>query len=229
MASILNLGPRMEAIVDLVEPSKYVADIGCDHGYITAELILENKAQFVIATDKSEECLNKAITFCDSVNINAFISFRQGDGFKPITKYDKINCTIIAGMGGKEIINIMLRKPKHLKNFIFQPMTDVVELREFLIANHFKILVDKLVKDGEKYYNVIKVKKGRCNLTELELYFGKNNFTDNYEVFYEYLTMQHKKLLELKDQFGELSSAKLLELKYIESALQLFDNPENQL
>ncbi len=228
MATVLNLGERMEAIVDLVEPSKYVVDIGCDHGYITAELILQNKAQYVIATDKSDKCLNKAILFCDSVNITSFVSFRVGEGFKPITKYDKINWTIIAGLGGKEIIKILLNKPKKINNFVLQPMTDVIELREFLIANHFKILVDKLVKENDKYYNVIKVKRGRTNISELEMYFGLTNFLENYEIFYEYLTKEYKKLNELKNQFGELSSSKLKHFKYVENALQLFENETNK-
>jgi hypothetical protein len=43
-------------------------------------------------------------------------------------------------------------------------------------------------------------------------------------VFYEFLSIEHQKLMDLKDQFGELSAPKLKHLKYVESALQLFEN-----
>lgn len=228
MASILNIGERLEAIVDLCPMAKKIADIGCDHGYVTCELILQSKAEMVIASEKSLDCLNKAVTLADSINIMPFISFRQGDGFDAITKYDKLDCAVIAGMGGKEIIKILSKKPKKLFNFVLQPQSDVILLRQYLIQNKFNIVVDKLVKDGDKFYNVIKVTKGKCNLADLELYFGKTNFTDNYVVFYEYLTMRQKKLLDFKAEVGGLGSKLQQELDYVNAAISLFETSTEQ-
>lgn len=228
MASILNIGERLEAIVDLCPTAKKIADIGCDHGYVTCELILQSKAEMVIASEKSADCLNKAVTLADSINIMPFISFRQGDGFDAITKYDKLDCAIIAGMGGLEIIKILSKRPKKLYDFILQPQSDVILLRQYLVANKFNIVVDKLVKEGNKYYNIIKVTKGKCNLADLELYFGKTNFTDNYVVFYEYLTMRQKKLLDFKAECGGLSSKLQQELDYVNSAIGLFEVSADQ-
>ena len=228
MASILNIGERLEAIVDLCPTVKKIADIGCDHGYVTCELILQSKAEMVVASEKSAECLNKAVTLADSINIMPFISFRQGDGFEAITKYDKLNCAIIAGMGGMEIIKILSKRPKKLYDFILQPQSDVILLRQYLVANKFNIEVDKLVKEGNKYYNVLKVSKGKCNLADLELYFGKTNFTDNYVVFYDYLINRQKKLLDFKASCGGLSSKLQQELDYVNSAISLFEISADQ-
>lgn len=228
MASILNIGERLEAIVDLCPTTKKIADIGCDHGYVSCELILQNKAEMVIASEKSVACLNKAVALADSINIMPFISFRQGDGFEAITKYDKLNCAVIAGMGGLEIIKILKNRPKKLFDFVLQPQSDVILLRKYLIDNKFNILVDKLVKEGDKYYNVIRVTKGKCNLADLELYFGKTNFTDNYVVFYEYLTMRQKKLLDFKAELGGLSNNLQQELDYVNSAISLFETSSDQ-
>ena len=84
MSSLLNLSNRLESVVNLIEYEKVIADIGCDHGYVTAELILANKCDKVIATDISGKSLDKAIRFCDSLNIANFVSFREGDGFNVI-------------------------------------------------------------------------------------------------------------------------------------------------
>lgn len=226
MASILHLGARLEAIVDLCPTTKKIADIGCDHGYVTAELILEDKAKMVIATEKSEQCLNKAIVLANTINIAPFISFRQGDGFEPITKYDKIDCAVIAGMGGEEIIQILQNKPRRLYDFVLQPMKDAVKLREYLLQNHFKIEVDKLVKDGNKFYNVIKTTHGRDRMSDIEVFFGRTNFTDNYQVFYEYLIERQKKLNQFKAQAGVLGSKLQTELDFVNQALELYKDAE---
>ena len=226
MASILHLGARLEAIVDLCPTTKKIADIGCDHGYVTAELILEDKAKMVVATEKSEQCLNKGIILANSISIAPFISFRQGDGFEPITKYDKIDCAVIAGMGGEEIIQILQNKPRRLFDFVLQPMKDTVKLREYLLQNHFKIEVDKLVKDGDKFYNVIKTTHGRDRMSDIEVFFGRTNFTDNYQVFYEYLIERQKKLNQFKAQAGVLGGKLQTELDFVNQALELYKDAE---
>lgn len=228
MASVLNIGPRLEAVVDLCPKSKIIADIGCDHGYVTAELVLQNKTDMVIATEKSEQCLNKAISLVDSLNIMPFVSFRQGDGFNAVTKHDKIKVAVIAGMGGDEIIHILENKPKHLYDFVLQPMKDVPKLRQYLILHGYKILVDKLVKENDKFYNVISVTFGREQLSDLELFFGKTNFTDNYEVFYEYLTIRQKQLADFKAKVGQLASKLQEEYDNIEAALKLFEDNSSE-
>lgn len=226
MPTILNLDNRLQAIIELCDYNKVMADVGCDHGYVTAELILQDKASRVIATEISRECLNKAIRFADSMNLIPFISFREGDGFANVSKYDKVDQAVIAGMGGYEIIHILESKPSNLWNFVLQPMTDVIAVREWLLSNGLKIVVDKLVKDGDKYYNIIKCEKGKQKLTELELYFGLSNFTDNYVVLYEYLNKRKEKLEAINTKFGELKYDNAVELNMVYQALALF-NPED--
>ena len=224
MAGILNLSPRLEAIVDLCPKSKIIADIGCDHGLVMAELILEKKTNKVIATEKSEHCLNKAILLADSINISNFVSFRLGDGFEATTRYDDIRLAVIAGMGGDEIIHILESKPAKLFDFVLQPMKDTPLLREYLISHGFKILVDKMIKEDDKFYNVIRVTRGNDTLSELEIYFGRTNFTENYVVLYEYLSKRQVQLANLKDQVGELAAKVQQEYDYVNEALQLFES-----
>lgn len=224
MATILNLGTRMESIIELCDNVKTIADIGCDHGYITAELILQEKADKVISTDVSEKCLNKAILFCDSMNINGFISFREGDGFSVITKRDKVNLAVIAGMGGREIISILEKKPKKLFDFVLQPQSDVPLLREYLATNGFMFVVDKLVREDGKYYNVIKVtkRKKKIKYNPLEIYFGITNFRENYELFYEYLIERYNKLSTYKELYKALNQKSEEELQNVLTALSMY-------
>lgn len=227
MATILNLDKRLETIVSLCDRHKVIADIGCDHGLVTAELILQEKAEKVVSTEISKECLNKAIMLANRINILPFISFRECDGFGLITKHDKVEQAVIAGMGGKKIIEIMQRKPRKLWNFVLQPMSDVVELRKFLLANKYRIIIDKLIYDNGKYYNIIKVGKGRQKMSELEIEFGFSNFRENYEVLYQYLKEKHDKLQPLKDKYMMLNEENERLLSLVNEALKLFE-PETE-
>lgn len=223
MSTILNLDKRLETIVNLCDKHKVIADIGCDHGLVTAELILQEKAERVVSTEISPECLNKAINLANKINILPFISFRECDGFKLVTKYDKVNQAVIAGMGGKKIIEIMKHKPKKLWNFVLQPMSDVVELRRYLLSHHYRFIIDKLLYIDGKYYNVIKVGKGKQKMSELEIQFGFSNFRENYEVLYKYLKEKQEKLTTLKDKFGMLNDENEQMLIYVNEALALFE------
>lgn len=223
MSTILNLDKRLETIVSLCDKHKVIADIGCDHGLVTAELILQEKAERVVSTEISPECLNKAINLANKINILPFISFRECDGFKLVTKYDKVNQAVIAGMGGKKIIEIMEHKPKKLWNFVLQPMSEVVELRRYLLAHHYRFIIDKLIYQDGKYYNVIKVGKGKQKMSELELQFGFSNFRENYEVLFKYLKEKQAKLTTLKERFGLLNDENEQLLIYVNEALALFE------
>jgi len=233
MARILKIGDRLSKIVDLCPEADIIADIGCDHGYVACELVLENRARMVIAIEKSEECLMKAVNFATKINVNPFISFRLGNGFEPITKHDKLEFAIIAGMGGLEIIEILKKKPKKLFDFVLQPMNNVLELREYLIKNNFKILIDKKVYEDGKYYDVIRVTYGDNDFSDIEIFFGKSNFKrKNLALFHRYLTERRHYLIKLKEEVGGLSYNTQKELDYVEEALSMFvneDEPNNQL
>ena len=226
MSTLLNLSKRLENIVNLCDNTSVVADIGCDHGYVSAELILSNKCDRVVAVDISSRSLGKAIRFADSLNIKNYISFREGDGFNVIYKNDKVKQGIIAGMGGMEIIKILEEKQLKLKNFVLQPMRDVVKLREYLILNKYKIVYDYLIYEDGIFYNLLKVTKGKTKLKPLEIYFGKDNFDFNINVFKEYLFAEKEKLNELKARIKGLTKSNEAHLIYVEAALNYIEKLE---
>ena len=100
----INLTKRMLQISNLVSYRR-MADIGCDHGKITAKLFLDNKIDFAVVSDISYESAEKARILLNGLNINSF-DMRVGDGLKTINKEDNIESVIISGMGGEEIIKI---------------------------------------------------------------------------------------------------------------------------
>ena len=209
--------PRIQKIAEYVS-YKIVAEIGADHGYITKYLFKNNKINYAYLTDISSSSLQKAINNFSKKNKDN-VSFLVGDGLEVFTNIlSKLpKEVIIAGMGGKEIIKI-LSKNTTFNNFVLQPQKNVLELRQFLINNNYKILKDEVVKSGKIYYFVLKVKKTnkKQNLTKKQFLFGKTNLKYITQDFLSYLKYEKQRNeLILKSKFVPNIYNKQLEIEKV--------------
>lgn len=168
----MKLSERLMAIANLVPKNSIVADIGTDHGYIPAYLIENKIAKKVIGTDISKGSLDKIIEYVKELGFEDKIDSRLGDGLEVIKPYE-VDTVIIAGMGGL-LIRDILEKDKEISdsimNFILQPMVAAKELRQYLVDNNFEIINEGLVKEENKYYEIIYARKGK-SFIEKEIYY----------------------------------------------------------
>lgn len=188
------LSYRLNEIVKLCGKAKRVADVGCDHGKVLAELA-KNKAEFLVATDISEPSVKKAEQLLTQLNFKNF-SVRVGDGCQTLTNNDNLDVIVIAGMGGMEIIEILTAAQIELKTLVLQPQNNVIKLREFLTENNFYIHTDKVVEDKGKFYNILKVVKTneRQGLSTRQLIYGKTNLREHNPHFVQMLEQENEKL-----------------------------------
>ena len=114
---------RLNEIFNLVDKNSIVADIGTDHGIIPIMLSKFNLAKKIIATDISENSLNKLKEkLKQNDNINN-IETRVSDGLNSFFEYE-IDTIIISGMGGiliKDILNTNLDIAKTAETLILSP------------------------------------------------------------------------------------------------------------
>ena len=187
-----KLSLRLTELVNLCPNAQVYADIGCDHGYVTLELISQGKAQHVIAVDIHAKSLNKTKELLAKNNLSNKSTLIVSDGFKELSKQqlECIDCAVIAGMGGQEIIKILdVFQPKCL---ILQPMKNSCDLRKYLVKKQYFIEKDYLFKEKNKFYDIISCFKGKSQqLSELQLLYGKDNFKSS--IFKEYLLIQKEK------------------------------------
>jgi tRNA (adenine22-N1)-methyltransferase len=216
----MNLSPRLKKIVDLVPKNSIVADIGTDHGYVPKHLVDEGISKLVIATDISKGSLQKTIDYIREENLQEDIHTRLGDGLDPILPFE-VDTVIIAGMGGiliSEILASSMFKAKSINTLILQPMVGSEELRRFLHASGFLILDEELVKEGDKYYEIIVAKVGLQkfeNEIDYEIspvLLEKNNPLTK-ELIESRLMVNEKIILKLRENPGEKSRERLLELE----------------
>jgi tRNA (adenine22-N1)-methyltransferase len=153
-------GPRIEAILSLIEPSKTLADIGCDHGFVARAALKKGLAQEVMLSDISAACLDKARRILAG---DPRASFTVGDGFDGLPK--EAERAVIAGMGGRVIAGIVRRCP-YRPALILGPQRDIPFLRGELNALGYRIEAERFIKEGGRYYVLMRAAAGRQDLDE---------------------------------------------------------------
>ena len=154
----LPLSSRLLAWAGFVNKGDRVADIGCDHGYLSIHLLTTGVASSCIASDVAEGPLQSAMRNARKFGVQENITFHLSDGVQSIPRdFDTLVC---AGMGGDTMIHILKSAP-WLKNeqyrLILQCQSKRPELRKWLYANGYAIRRETLAKDGKFCYPVMEI------------------------------------------------------------------------
>ncbi len=198
----MKITKRLNEIIQFASCAKRVCDIGCDHGIVGIELILKYNVDFVVFSDLLESPLSSAIDNVKETSIDSDkVSFRVGDGLKTI-EYGEVDTVIIAGMGGKTIVDILSEdkaKTRSFKRFVFQPTNGEGVLRKWLCENGFVIDDETLIYDSNVFYETLLVSQGEEALSEKEIQFGKCiNYKD--QVFVQKYSEKLASLENIKEQ-----------------------------
>jgi tRNA (adenine22-N1)-methyltransferase len=147
---------RLTKIFNCIPQSNVVADIGCDHGRLTAMLITQGRAQRTVAADISPKSLSKAMRLCEFLGITGRVDFRQGDGLGVLAA-GEADTIVIAGMGGHLITEMLRGRPDLAKeaNLVLCPHTHEEALRRFLLTNGFCITAETIAQEDGRYYQII--------------------------------------------------------------------------
>ena len=154
----MQLSKRLLACCQYVKPGDRVADIGCDHGYLSLHLLKNNIAASVIAADINEGPLRSAMVNAEKFGVIDNIRFYLSDGVKSIPR--EFDCMICAGMGGDTMISI-LEAASWLRNkqyrLILQCQSKTALLRQYLADQGWVIEDETVVRDGKFLYTVMAV------------------------------------------------------------------------
>ena len=77
---MIRLDERLRCALHMLQGAKTVADIGCDHGKLTAALLLDGGCERVIAGDISPDCLNKTWEIIERYGLQERAETRLGSG-----------------------------------------------------------------------------------------------------------------------------------------------------
>lgn len=178
MAKKMELTPRLRAVADFVPEGARLADVGTDHAYLPAALILEGKIPSAIAADLRQGPLARAKITVRDYGLNSQVAFRLCDGLKGVQP-GEVDAVAIAGMGGETIAAILAAAPWTRERnvpLVLQPMSSMSDLRVWLTDNGYRIEREGLAREGETLYTVLSVRAGRMEpMSPAELCAGQNS------------------------------------------------------
>ncbi|MBE5743381.1 MAG: SAM-dependent methyltransferase [Clostridiales bacterium] len=195
---------RLEILFDLVGSGKLFADIGCDHGKISKAVLDSGKFERVIISDISAQSLKKAQKLLESYGdkVTAIVS----DGFDNYLEIP--DEAMIAGMGGEEIVKILLNANSLPNSLVLAPQKNNDKVRRTLVLLGYKILTDFTFYERGKFYDVIRAEKGKDFYTEDEYSYGRDNLKYMPDGFIKKLNFEKNLYLKIIGDVNASQSAK---------------------
>lgn len=204
------LSARLQMMADMVTPGNRVADVGCDHGFLSIYLVQAGISPRVVAMDVRKGPLAAAGEHIRENKLGGYIETRLSDGLAALEP-EEVDTVVCAGMGGRLMERILREgsaKAAALKELILQPQSEIPEFRGFLRKAGYEIADESIVCDGGKYYFAMKaIPRGDRQSSVLQkererLYdkFGEKLLLKRHPVLEQYLFWQENAAVELVRQ-----------------------------
>ena len=165
-----QLDPRLERVADFVRPGALFADVGCDHGHLSVEL-MRRGAQRGFACDIKEGPLQAAKRNLEKAGFAERVQTVLTDGLAGMEQ-SGVTDVVIAGIGGEVISGILERAP-------FLQQEGIRLVLQPLANNGFAVIEEEVVSSGKYLYVVMVAEYTGCcrSLSLMEKFCGK--LTDN--------------------------------------------------
>jgi len=171
----MELSKRMSMVAQMVPTGSVLCDIGCDHGFVSIELIRREICPHIIAADVRKGPLQRASKHIGEAGLSDRIETRLSDGLKEIHT-GEADGFLAAGMGGRLIIRIMeegLGKIREMSYMILQPQSELGVVRAFLREQGFQIVKEDMVSEEGKFYPAMLVYTKSMQEGNLGILFSK--------------------------------------------------------
>ena len=210
----MQLSKRLKTLADMVSKGSTVADVGCDHAYVSIYLMEQQIAKKVIAMDINKGPLKKARENIDSSNLSTCIETRLSNGLMELNK-GEVDTVLIAGMGGSLIVSILSAREdivNNVKELILSPQSEIFLVREYLRNHGYVIVEENMVKEDGKFYMMMKAIK---NEEEIQVEHLPALTQSLYDRYGEYL-LKHKNSVLKEFLYVELTKRKNIKKRLME-------------
>jgi tRNA (adenine22-N1)-methyltransferase len=208
----MALSRRLRAVADMVPEDLALADIGTDHGLLLCQLVKTGRIPYGIGVELNMGPLRRAQAAVREFGLESRIEIRQGNGLEPLEPGEAA-VVVAAGMGGVSIRNILEAAGwiRQLQCLILQPMTEVAEVRYWLSGHGWQIIEEDAVKEGRKYYQIIKAVPGASasgtagELSPAEAHYGPVLIEKRHPLLREMAAKDFKILQGILEQMANAS------------------------
>ena len=153
----VKMSQRLIAIAEMLKGDYQVdtvADVGCDHGYVSIYMIQKGIAQKAIAMDVRKGPLSMAEDNIRQMGLGGRIEVRLSDGLAGLKK-GEADSLVIAGMGGRLVMSILEQSDPSLlgiKLAVLQPQSELEQFRQYLGDKGYRVIDERIILDDGKYY-----------------------------------------------------------------------------
>ncbi len=189
---------RLQKIIDCID-GNVLADIGCDHGYVAVNAVLDYRVKKAYACDIAPQPLERAKNTIRQAHVEEQVTCLLMNGMEDLP--EDVDHVVVAGMGAHTLMSILdqANRKEEIK-FIFSPHNDAPSFREYLRDHHFQIIREQIVYDANHYYPIMECiyeKNVTMQFTDWEIQFGKNVVENiEYHEYIQHLTYKYEKLLK---------------------------------
>ena len=218
---MIKLSLRLQTIHDMV-PTSVVADVGSDHGKLMIALFESGRINRGYAIENKRGPYNRLVEALTEEKIEDVIIPLFSDGIKDLPSI--VSTVVIAGMGGETIINILKAHPEKLKNvdtIIVDAHSEIPALREEVSKLGYTIADEKIIKEEEVFYEIIKFIKSDIAFYDNEdLEFGPILRQEKCATFKEKYQSRINEIDNLLSKNKKLPEARIQQLNNEKAKLQ---------
>lgn len=210
----IELSKRLKKAAEFVRSGEILLDIGSDHAQLPIYLVEKKIVPAAIAGEVAQLPYENAKEQVHIYGLTEKISTRLGSGFDVLTDEEEIGTAVVCGMGGLLIGEIIEKGIQDYKigedtRLVLQPNNNQSFLRNLLMTHQFKIIDETIVKENQKYNEIIVAKKTKepVSYSEEELRFGPillkkkpTEFLEKWQERYEHNQVILENLVKEKHQ-----------------------------
>lgn len=152
-----RLDARLLAAARLVKPGLPAADVGCDHGKLTAWLAYTGVCPRVIACDLRPGPLAAARATCEAFGCAENVELRLGSGLE-VVRPGEVSTVVLAGISAQTIIGILQAAPwvrDAAVRLVCVPATKAPLLRGWLWRQGFALRREILARAAGRLYTAL--------------------------------------------------------------------------
>lgn len=206
----VSISARLQMLARMVTPGNCVADVGCDHGFLSIYLVQARLSPRVVAMDVRRGPLEAAREHISRWGLESYIETRQSDGLCELLP-GEARTVVCAGMGGPLMERILTQgsgKAKQMKELILQPQSEIPRFRGFLRRAGYRVMDEDIVCEDGKYYFALRAVPGEESFVDFgedtERYdkFGERLLRTGHPVLWQYLHGQEVLLERLASELA---------------------------